>query len=156
MGTLLFDLRYAGRLLRKNPVFTGVAVFTLALGIGLNTAVFSAIDALILRPLPGTRAPNELVQLYRTWPGGFDYGANSIPHFVDVRDRSRDVFSGVAAWAFTPVNVAAGGRTERIMADMVSANFFSVLGVNAERGRTFLPEEHIGPGAHPAAVVGHG
>ena len=66
MHTLVDDLRYAVRLFLKNPVFSGIVVFTLALGIGLNTAVFSVIDGLLLRPLPGTRAPNELVQLYRT------------------------------------------------------------------------------------------
>ena len=69
MRTILDDIRYAARVLVKNPMFTGVVVLTLALGIGLNTAVFSVIDGLLLRPLPGTRAPNELVQLYRTYRG---------------------------------------------------------------------------------------
>jgi predicted permease len=155
MSTLLHDLKYARRLLLKNPLFTGIAICTLALGIGLNTAVFSAIDALLLRPLPGVRAPNEIVQLYRTWPGDMQYGSNSVPHYRDVRSSTEDVFSGVAAWSFQPLNVSADGRSQRVFGMMVSANYFSVLGVTAERGRTFIPEEDAGPGAHPVAVLSH-
>jgi macrolide transport system ATP-binding/permease protein len=153
MSTLLHDLKYARRLLVRNPAFTAIAVITLALGIGLNTAVFSAIDALLLRPLPGVRAPEELVQLYRTYPGGELYGSNGVPHFMDVRDRSKDVFSGVSAWSIEQLSVASGGRTERVYGMMVSADFFSVLGVSADRGRTFVQEEDKGPGAHPVAVL---
>ncbi|HEU4996336.1 MAG TPA: ABC transporter permease [Gemmatimonadaceae bacterium] len=153
MRTLLEDLRYAVRLLAKNPVFTGVVVLTLALGIGLNTAVFSVIDGLLLRPLPGTRAPNELVQLYRSYRGDVLYGSNSIPHYFDLRDRTHDTFSGVALWDFEAFNLAAGGRNERVMGVMASANFFSVLGVNPARGRMFLPAEDSGRGAHPVAVL---
>lgn len=153
MRTLLDDLRYALRLLVKNPVFTGVVILTLALGIGLNTAVFSVIDGLLLRPLPGTRAPNELVQLYRTYRGGVKYGSNSIPHYLDVRDRSGDTFSGVSLWDFETMNLAAGGRNERVLGVMASANHFSVLGVNAALGRTFVAAEDTGRGGHPVAVL---
>src|SRR3954466_10434984 len=131
MHTLLEDLRYAVRLLVKNPAFTGVVVVTLALGIGRNTAVFSVIDGLLLRPLPGTRAPDELVQLYRTYRGDMLYGSNSVPHFQDVRDRSGDTFSGVSLWSFESMNLTAGGRNQRVLGVMASANHFSVLGVNA-------------------------
>ena len=154
MTTLLQDLRYASRLLRKSPLFTSIAVATLALGIGLNTAVFSAIDAMLLRPLPGVRDANQLVQLYRKWPG-MDYGSSSPPHYLDVRSRSRDVFADVAVWDFAPLNLSAGGRTERIMGQMVSASFFPVLAVSAARGRTFTPDEDATPDAHPVAVVSH-
>ena len=153
MHTLLEDLRYAVRLLVKNPVFTGVVVVTLALGIGLNTAVFSVIDGLLLRPLPGTRAPDELVQLYRTYRGDMLYGSNSVPHFQDVRDRSGDTFSGVSLWSFESMNLTAGGRNQRVLGVMASANHFSVLGVNAALGRTFVPAEDSGRGAHPVAVL---
>src|SRR5687767_13184387 len=146
------NLRYAIRILLKKPGFTTIAVLTLALGIGLNTAVFSAIEALLLRPLPGVRDADRLVQAYRTYPGGFDYGSNSVPHYRDVRERSADVFSGVAAWDYTPMSVSSGGRTQRVMGQVVSANFFSVLGVSALRGRTFVSAEDSGPGAHPVAV----
>jgi len=153
MHTLVDDLRYAVRLLLKNPVFTGIVVLTLALGIGLNTAVFSVIDGLLLRPLPGTRAPNELVQMYRTYRGDMLFGSNSIPHYRDVRDRSGDTFSGVSLWTFETMNLGAGGRNERVLGVMASADHFSVLGVNAALGRTFVPAEDTGRGAHPVAVL---
>ena len=137
---MLTDLRLAVRLLVKNPLFTSIVVVTLALGIGLNAAVFSAIDALLLRPLPGTRAPNELVQLYRSYKGGMLYGSNSVPHYLDVRERSGDTFSSVALWDFEVMNLSLGGRTERVFAVMASANYFSLLGVNAAHGRMFLPD----------------
>src|ERR1035441_9601401 len=92
---MLRDVRLAWRLFIKNPGFTAIVVVTLALGIGLNSAVFSAVDALLLRPLPGVRAPNEVVQLYRSWPGDMKYGSNSVPHYFDVRERSGGVFSDV-------------------------------------------------------------
>ena len=154
MSPLLQDLRYAVRMLRKRPLFTALAVLTLALGIGLNSAVYAAVHALVLRPLPGVREPDALVQVFRTWPS-FPYGANSIPHYFDVRVRTRDVFSGVAAWDFVPLNLSAGGRTERITGQLVSANFFDVMGAGVERGRAFVAEEDTRPGAHPVAVVSH-
>ena len=155
MHTLREDFRYAVRLLLKNPVFTGIVVLTLALGIGLNTAVFSVIDGLLLRPLPGTRAPNELVQLYRTYRGDVLYGSNSIPHFVDVRDRSGDTFSGVSLWDFETMNLTAGGRNERIFGVMSSANHFAVLGATALLGRTFVAAEDTGRRAHPVVVLSY-
>src|ERR1039458_9342679 len=139
MHALLQDLRLARRMLVKSPVFTAVVVITLALGIGLNTAVFSAIDALLLRPLQGVRAPNELVQVYRSWPGDMKYGSNSVPHYFDVRERSGDVFSGVALWDYEAMSLSSAGRPERVLGQMVSANFFSLLGVTPVRGRTFVP-----------------
>jgi predicted permease len=156
VSTLLDDLRYAFRLLLKNPVFTGVVVVTLALGIGMNTAVFSVIDGLLLRPLPGTRTPDELVQLYRSYRGGIEYGSNSIPHYLDVRERTGDTFSGVSLWGFESMNLGAGGRNDRVFGIMASANYFSVLGANALLGRTFLPAEDSGRGAHPVAVLSWG
>ena len=153
MSTLFNDLRLARRLLVKSPLFTAVVVITLALGIGLNTAVFSAIDALLLRPLPGVRQADELVQVYRSYRSGMDYGSSSIPHFMDVRDRSPAAFSGVAAWTFAPLNLSTSGRPQRVMGAMVSANYFSVLGVSASRGRTFVAEEDSGRGAHAVTVL---
>jgi macrolide transport system ATP-binding/permease protein len=149
------ELRYAVRSLARNRVFSTVAIVTLALGIGLNTAVFSTVHALLFRPLPGVTEPHRLVQVYRSHPTA-EFGSNSIPHFNDVRARSRDVFSGVAAWRFVPVHVSADGRTARVMAQIVSADFFQVLGVPIALGRGFLPEEDVAPGAHHVAVLGHG
>jgi len=156
MNDVLQDLRYSFRMLVKNPVFTAAAVLTLALGIGLNAATFSAVNGLLLRPLPGARDPERLVQLYRKWPG-LDYGSNSIPHFQDLRDRSGEVFTDVAAWGFAPMSLSADGRSERIVGLMVSAGFFQAYGVTPTLGRVFIPgEEDRGPGAHPVAVLGHG
>lgn len=152
VAALRQDLRFAGRMLVKSPLFTGMVVLTLALGIGLNTAVFSAIEAMLLRPLPGVRESGQLVQLYRTFPA-MDYGSNSIPHFWDVRRRTTDVYSGVAAWAFSMMSVGVEGRPVRLMGQMVSADYFSVLGVQAAKGRTFVPAEDEGRGAHPVAVL---
>jgi len=156
MGDLKQDLRYAVRMLVKNPMFTAAAVLTLALGIGMNATVFSAVRGILLQPLPGAVEPDRLVQLYRVW-GGIEYGSNSIPHYQDVRDRTGEVFESVGAWTFTPVALSGQGETERTMAMMVSANFFQTYGVLPELGRVFLPgEEDRGPGAHPVIVLGYG
>ena len=155
MSTLLRNLRYTGRMLVKNPVFTLIVIFTLALGIGLNTAVFSTVDALLLRPLPGVREPDQLVQLYRTYPGDMNFGANSIPHFEDLRERTRDVFTDAATWTFEVMSVSIPGQNQRVMGAMVSPSYFSVLGANAVKGRTFVQDEETGRGAHPVAVVSY-
>ena len=153
MNSLLNDLRFARRLLVKSPLFTAVVVVTLALGIGLNTAVFSAVDALLLRPLPGVRSPEGLVQVYRSYGGSDQFRSTSIPHFNDLRERSGDVFSGVAAWSMQYFNLSASERPRRVLGVVVSANYFSVLGVGAARGRTFTPNEDVGRGAHPVVVL---
>ncbi len=153
IASLRNDLRFALRMFVKNPFFTAMVVGTLAVGIGLNTAVFSGIEALLLRPLPGVRAPDEIVQVYRSYTTGMKYGSNSIPHYFDVRDRSKDVFAGVALWSFEDLSISAGDHPQRILGQLASANYFSVLGVRAARGRTFLPEEDVGRGAHPVAML---
>ena len=155
MSNLLQDLRYSLRMLVKSPVFTVAAVVTLALGIGLNAATFSAVNAILLKPLPGAEEPERLVQLYRAWPG-LEYGSNSIPHYQDLRDRTGDVFENVAAWYWSPMSLSVDGRSERILGMLVSANFFQTYGVYPALGRVFIPgEEDRGPGAHPVAVLGH-
>ena len=142
-------------MLVKNPVFTTAAVLTLALGIGLNAAVFSAVYTTLFRSLPEVRNDDELVQLYRSWPGDMLYGSNSIPHYQDLRDRV-DAFAGnVAAWTFLPMSLSADGQNERVMGNMVSANFFDVLGAPPTLGRGFLPDEAAEPGAHPVVVLGY-
>jgi len=153
--TLLQDLRYAVRTLARNPGFTTIGVLTLALGIGLNSAVFSATEALLLRPLPGARNSDELVQVYRSYTGSMDYGSSSVPLYLDLRRRMTDVFSGVATWTYVPLSLSSGGRNERIIAQIVSANLFSVMGVDAERGRVFVAAEDQGVGAHPVTVISH-
>jgi predicted permease len=155
MGNLQQDLRFALRMLLKNPWFTAASVLTLGLGIGLNAAVFSAVNALFFRPLPQVREDSELVQLYRSWPGDVLYGSNSIPHYQDLRDRVEAFGGDVAAWTLVPLNLSADGVSERIIGNMVSANYFDVLGAPPVLGRGFLAEEAVNPGAHRVIVLGH-
>lgn len=156
MNDFARDLVYSVRMLVKNPVFTLAVIVTLALGIGLNVATFSTVHSLLLRPLPGAEDPQELVQLYRAWPG-LEYGSNSVPHYQDVRDRSDEVFDEVAAWYFATMSMSADGRSERLMGMLVSANLFQTFGADMALGRPFLAdEESVGPGAHPVAILGHG
>ena len=156
MNDLLRDLQFSVRMLLKNPAFTIAAVSTLALGIGLNAATFSAVHGILLRPLPGTDDPQELVQVYREWPG-IEFGSVSIPHYQDMRDRTSDVFESFSTWFFEPVSIAADGNTERTVALLVSANFFQTYGVEPTLGRAFIPGvEDVDPGAHPVAIISHG
>jgi predicted permease len=152
------DLKFAYRMLVKSPLFTAIVVITLALGIGLNTAVFAAVDAMLLRPVPGVRDADRIVQLYRSWPGDLKYGSNSVPHFMDVRKRTAGdggVFTDVGGWSFENVSVTADGRAQIAFVQMVSANYFSALGVGLQRGRGFTPDEDEGRGAHPVIVLSH-
>jgi predicted permease len=149
------DLKYAWRMVKKSPLFTSIVVITLALGIGLNTAVFAAVDAMLLRPIPGVRDAGEIVQLYRTWPGDLKYGSNSVPHYVDVRARTTEVFSDVALWSFESVSITAAERPQIAFVQMVSANYFRALGAPILQGRGFTPDEDEGRGAHPVIVLSH-
>ena len=156
IGDMKRDLRYSIRMLARSPLFTIAAVVTLALGIGLNAATFSAVNGLLLRPLDGVNNPEELLQVYRQW-AGIDYGSVSIPHYQTLRDNTDEIFENVAAWNFIPVSIAAGDRSERNMGMMVSANFFQTYGVVPSLGRAFIPSvEDVGPGSHAVVVLGHG
>ncbi|MCC7003712.1 MAG: ABC transporter permease [Gemmatimonadaceae bacterium] len=148
------DLRFAWRMLVKNPFFTAMVVLTLALGIGLNTAVFSVVEGLLLRPTPGVRDDASLVQLYRSYPGML-YGSNSVPHYLRLQERTTDVFEGVADFSFTSLNITVDERPMTVFAQMVSPNYFTLLGVTAARGRLFTPDE-TAHGAHPIAVLSDG
>jgi len=154
MQTILQNLRYGLRMLRRNPGFTVVAALSLALGIGANTAIFSVVNAALLRPLP-VKEPDRLVGLYRKIPQDRNHNRFSYPNYLDTRDRNQS-FSGLAAYYFAPLNLSGGGQTERLWGKVVSGNYFSVLGVEITQGRAFLPEEDRTPGAHPVAVVSHG
>ena len=99
--------------------------------------------------VPGVRQADELAQLYRSWPA-LEYGSNSIPHWKDVRERTKGVFSDVALWKFTRLSVAADGQPERVMAQMVSSNYFSVLGVGAAHAIDLPPP---GTGLRSASVI---
>ena len=150
------DLRFAARMLRKNSGFTAVAVVSLALGIGGNTAIFTLLDQVLLRLLP-VRNPQELVQIQ--WHGerntdSMGTGTVSYPFYRDIRDRSQ-VFSGVLCRFPLTLSVAHQGQTDRVEGELVSGNYFQVLGVPAALGRHFTPEDDRIPSGHPLAVLSY-
>ncbi|PYT09723.1 MAG: hypothetical protein DMF60_01970, partial [Acidobacteria bacterium] len=145
-------MRYAVRLLIKNPGVTTTAVLALALGIGANTAIFSLVNGALLRPLPGVRMPNQLVTLERTQNGKVQYSFG-YPDYLDYRDHS-DSFAGLAAHCGTPLSFN-NGEAERLRGDLVSGNYFSVLGVTPALGRLISPDDDDQPGAHSVAVLSH-
>ena len=151
MGTLWQDMRYGFRMVARNPGFTAVVVVTLAVGIGANTAIFSFLDRVLLRPLP-VKKPHELVKVeFRVDDGGTDDAFNH-PLYASYREETQ-VFSGLAAYGGDMVNLAVGDSAEQVMGMAVSDNYFSVLGVKPALGRTLLPREDQTPGAHAAAVI---
>jgi putative ABC transport system permease protein len=158
---MINDLRYAFRQLRKSPGFTAIAVVTLALGIGANTALFTLLDQLLLRLLP-VKDPQELVLLTaRGDHYGSNFGSNAIsyPMYQDFRDHeplNGPVFKGLMCRFGTAVNLSFEGNTERASGELVSGNYFHVLGVGALLGRTFVPEDNLTPGGHPVVVLSHG
>ena len=136
------DFRYALRTLLKAPAFTIVVVLTLALGIGANTAIFSLTDQVLLRMLP-VKSPEQLVVL--DGPGAFrgrtfNNGTLSYPMYRDIRDQNT-VFDGVIARFPAPLTLLTNGQSERVSADLVTGNYFDVLGVRAQIGRTFTPDD---------------
>ena len=161
MQSLLQDLRYGARMLLKNPGFTVIAVLTLALGIGANTAIFSLTDQILIRRLPVER-PEELVVLRSpgpkggyVWSDGDDAASFSYPMYKDLRDRGANVFSGLLARFAIPLSVAGAGQTERADGELVSGNYFEVLGVRPALGRVFSQEDDRAPGAHQVVVLSH-
>ncbi len=141
MGTLFQDLRYAIRMLLKKPAFTAVAVMTLALGIGANTAIFSVVNAVLLRPL-SYKQPHSLVQIWETNPlRGWTVNVVAPANYLDWEKRN-NVFEGLAAYrsSFASLYLTADGEPERIKGLISTGGLFEVLGVEAMLGRTFLPE----------------
>jgi len=146
------DIRFAWRTLRKSPGFTIAALSTLALGIGANTAIFSVINGVILRPLP-YRDPSRLVAVEEQERASGENFAFSYPDFLDCKRASRS-FQGSAAWRNLGVNVTSPAEPEYVRALQVSAGFLSVLGIKPIRGREFQPEEDQ-RGATPVAMIGY-
>ncbi len=154
------DVRYAARQLRRNRAFTTFAALSLGLGLGVNVIVFSLVNAVVFRPLPGVRAPEELVYRHPMFGSGIPY-----PEYVFCRERN-SVFSAMAASAecvmqptlVDPASPAApgAGEVERVgHILLVSGNYFSALGADVELGRTFLPEEDVAPGRNPVVILSH-
>lgn len=138
MQTLIEDLRYAIRMLRKNRDFTAVALLTLALGIGANTAVFSIVNGVLLNSLPFPDA-DKLVVLFESKPN-FTEGSISYPNFLDWKRDNRS-FTSIAAYRPDSFSLTGTGESEQVNGKMVSADFFSILGVNPSMGRMFTEEE---------------
>jgi predicted permease len=157
MNSFLQDLRYAGRNALKSPVLTLAVILSIALGIGANTAVFSLIDQVVLRPLPVSH-PEDLVLLSHDGPYmGSNRGMGTFSNLMyrDLNAKT-DVLAGLAASYSTDVNLGYQGQTERVTAMLVSGNYFRVLGVSTAMGRPILPEDDVRPGAHPVVVLSHG
>src|ERR1700722_407712 len=140
-------MRYALRMLRKGPGFTAIAILTLALGIGANTAIFTIANALLLRPLPYTN-PDRLVRIATERDQA---GYLSLPYFTALKDHNRS-FSGVAAYSQESFNLTGRGEAEQIGAERVTWNLFEVLGVRPVAGRAFLPDEDK-PGGNLVVMI---
>jgi predicted permease len=150
------DFRYALRTLLQTPGFTAVVVLTLALGIGANAAIFSLTDQVLLRLLP-VKHPEQLVVL--DGPGAFqgrtfNNATFSYPMYRDFRDRNT-VFDGVIGRFPLPLTLAVDGQAERVSGELVTGDYFEVLGVGAAIGRTLTPQDDVTPGGHPVAVLSY-
>jgi predicted permease len=153
MGNLARDLRFGARMFRKNPGFTFAAVAVLALGIGANTAIFSLVNAFLLKPLV-IHNPSELVGLYSRDTHKPDYRAFSYPDYAEMRENST-VFSNLLAHNLAMVGLSEGDATRRVFADIVSANYFTTFGVPLFQGRAFTLEEERPASAVPVAIVSY-
>ena len=153
MQTLWQDIHYGVRLLKRSPGFTAVAVLSLALGIGANATIYSWVHLVLLNPIPGVEATGDLlVYARKTQRGAFS--SISYPDFVDFRDRNTTL-AGFFIHETYAVSLNIDGASERVWTEVVSGNYFDVLQVRPQLGRTFLPEEDKVPGERPVAVLSH-
>jgi len=150
--TLIKDLRYGLRRLARSPGFTAIAVLSLALGIGANTAIFSLVNTLALRPLPVDK-PDQVVSLANAAEGRM-FPTFSYPNYKDFRDRN-DVFADLIAYRFAPLSLSYDGVNEKLWGYVVTGNYFETLGVKAALGRVISPDDDRLPGGHPVTVVSY-
>jgi predicted permease len=146
------DFRYALRQLGRTPAFTLAAILSLTLGIGATATIFNLVNGMLLRPPPGER-PEELIRVYTTHPGGFQYGSLSYPDYLDLREAT-EALGDLTLFRPVPLALGDGAAGERIWGQMVTSNFFGVLGVRPVLGRGFVPAEDE-PGAPPVVVLAH-
>ena len=150
MDSLIKDIRFAIRGLVKRPGFTVIAVLTLALGIGANTAIFSVVNATLMR-MPPVKEPERLVFVFNGAAGAvFSY-----PDYAAIRDQN-NVLDGLIAWGGITASLNSNDQTDLVTGAIVTGNFFDVLGVRAQRGRVITTEDDKTPGAHPVAVISQG
>ncbi len=152
--TLLQDLRYGMRTLCKNPAFASVAILTLSLGIGVNTAVFCWIQTIVMNPVPGVADPARLATVVQEDRGAVPISRMSFPDFQEL-EGMHDVFEGAMGTSPASALLSRNGQSEWVSARVVTASSFTVLSVHAELGRTFLPEEDQGEGGHPVLLISH-
>ena len=148
------DIRYAARSLRKQPLFTVVAIAVIAIGTGAVTTIASAINAMILRPLPGATDPDRLIAFDRRSADGREGASVSYHLYERLRDGSHRL-TGVAAWSKADITLSTGGAGTTVAGNLVSDNYFSVLGIRPALGRFILRDEDDVPLAHPVVVVSY-
>lgn len=153
MDTLLMNVRYSVRRLTKSPMFTLVAIFSLALGIGANTAMFSLVNAAIIRDMP-FEDPESLVDVYEK-AAGFSHGTLSYPDYLDFMEGTTDVFEAVGGMQLAMTQLDTDDGVETLIAEAVTGNYFSLLGIEAAMGRLLTDEDHVALGAHPVVVLSH-
>ena len=154
LETLASDVRFAVRMLRRSPVFTGVAIAIISLGCGAVSTIFSGINAVVLRPLPGTSDPDRLI-LFERRTRDFNEGiSGSNLYFRHLQTRARTL-DGVAAWSKASLAISVNGTGHAAYGNIVSGNYFSVLGERPALGRFFVPDEDRTPLASPVVVVSH-
>jgi predicted permease len=154
LSDLLQDVRFGVRMLIKSPIVTVMAVASIALGIGANTAIFSLMNAVLLRPL-SVHEPERLVTAFARHGKAEGRAANSYPDYLDYRE-SNETLEGLAAGAYVPMGLKGDGAPEAVLGHLVSDNYFDVMGATPLLGRGFLPEEGVTPGAHAVAVLSYG
>ena len=153
MDTMLRDLRYAVRRLRQAPGFTAIALLSLALGIGANTAAFSLVNAILLRR-PPLAQPERLLEIHLT-SDDFAFTPFSYPDYEDLQRVGGQVFAGIAASQLAAVPHELGGRVESVLAELVNGSYFPVLGLRPALGRLLGPEDHVARSGHPVAVLAY-
>ena len=154
MGDVLQDLRYSARVLLRAPGFTVVAALTLALGIGANASIFSLVNGLVLRAPAGVHEPGRLVQVARSYESAPRWDNFSWPAMKFIGESAR-ALSGVAGYQSEPFVLGGGAETERVLGQIVTGNYFDVLGVAPQVGRLLQPADDLEPGAHPLVVLSH-
>lgn len=153
MEKLLQDIRFGIRMMRKRPGVVALIVITLALGIGVNAATFNLVNAVLARPLP-VEKPEELVVVYTQKQKSEGLSSVSYPDYIDYRDQNQ-VFSGLIAYSALPLNLSTGEESGRVWGEIVTGNYFEMLGVKPALGRTITPEDDKTPGAHPVTVLSY-
>jgi hypothetical protein len=151
METLMQDLRYAVRGLRKAPAFTLVALLTLALGIGVNSSIFSVVNAILFRPLPVDR-PNELVDIYGHEATSSEHATHSYPNYVMYRSQTATL-SDLIGYSNFFAHLSIGGSSDLVVGELVTDNYFRTLGVRPALGRVFAGDEASAISASALAVL---